>query len=395
LFAVGYGSYDFMRQTSGLISCWSLKNPSYPEYTFTTESGVMSLDFHPQHGSLLAVGLYDGTVMIFDICNKVNKPIFQSNVKNGKHTDPVWQVKWQEEDMHKNLNFFSISSDGRVTLWTMTKNELQFTDIMELKLVGLQREGETDEETSLSGLAGGSCFSFHHSNEHLFVVGTEEGKIHKCSKAYNSQYLETYEGHTMAIYAVGWNYFHPRVFISCSADWTVKVWDHGSKQPLMSFDLGNSVGDVAWSPYSSTVFAAATADGKVHVYDLNENKHEPMCDQKVVKKAKLTHLSFNPHEPLILVGDDRGCVNSMKLSPNLRKTCARELAAKLAAEKASAAFSADAPPPPPPKDKPADGTADGSAPGTAAPTEKEKTAADMEMEKLEKLLALSEKAEAK
>jgi len=29
--------------------------------------------------------------------------------------------------------------------------------------------------------------------EHLFVVGTEEGRIHKCSKAYNSQYLQTYE----------------------------------------------------------------------------------------------------------------------------------------------------------------------------------------------------------
>lgn len=49
----------------------------------------------------------------------------------------------------------------------------------------------------------------------------------------------------------------------------------------MSFDLGNAVGDVAWSPYSSTVFAAVTADGKVHVFDLNENKHEPLCEQKV------------------------------------------------------------------------------------------------------------------
>ena len=35
------------------------------------------------------------------------------------------QVCWQEEDLAKNLNFFSISSDGRVTLWTMSKNELQ------------------------------------------------------------------------------------------------------------------------------------------------------------------------------------------------------------------------------------------------------------------------------
>ena len=29
------------------------------------------------------------------------------------------------------------------------------------------------------------------------------------------------------------------------------------------FDLNAQVGDVAWAPYSSTVFAAVTIDGKV------------------------------------------------------------------------------------------------------------------------------------
>lgn len=74
LFAVGYGTYDFMKQVcglhavasvtqvhstpracmrllpqgSGLVCVFSLKNASHPEYTFTTESGVMCLDFHPQ-----------------------------------------------------------------------------------------------------------------------------------------------------------------------------------------------------------------------------------------------------------------------------------------------------------------------------------------------------------
>jgi dynein intermediate chain 1 len=150
-------------------------------------------------------------------------------------------------------------------------------------------------------------------------VGTEEGKIHKCSKAYSGQYLETYEGHHMAVYAVKWNPYHPRVFISCSADWTVKLWDHSVPYPIMSFDLFNAVGDVSWAPYSSTVFAAVTADGKVHCFDLNVNKHEPLCEQKVVKRARLTHVVFNRRDPIILVGDDRGGVNSLKLSPNLRK----------------------------------------------------------------------------
>lgn len=318
LFAVAYGSYDFMRQGSGMICCFSLKNTSHPEYTFNTDSGVMCLDFHQHHHSLLAVGCYDGTVLVFDVRNKVNRPIYSSSIRTGKHTDPVWQVHWQEEDLAKELNFFSISSDGQVASWVMSKNELKMEPVMQLKLVANARDDP--DEVNLSGLAGGCCFDFNKHNEHLFIVGTEEGKIHKCSKAYSGQYLETYMGHHMAIYALKWNPFHPRVFVSCSADWTVRIWDHNNPNPILSFDLGNAVGDVAWAPYSSTVFAAVTSDGKVHVFDLAENKHEPLCEQKVVKRAKLTHVQFNQSDPILIVGDDRGGVNTLKLSPNLRKT---------------------------------------------------------------------------
>ena len=321
LFAVGYGSYDFMRQGGGKVYCYSLKNTSTPEYKFDTESGVMSLDFHPlgAFGALLAVGCYDGTVMVFDVRNKVNKPIYVSTIKTGKHTDPVWDVKWQDDDIAKQLGFMSISSDGRVANWLMSKNSLIMETAMSLKLVNSEQGEMGDEDVGLSGLASGCCFDFNKASEHLYLVGTEEGKIHKCSKAYSGQYLETYNGHHMAVYAVKWNPYHPRVFLSCSADWTVKLWDHSCSDPIMSFDLGNAVGDVAWSPYSSTVFAAVTSDGKVHVFDIKENKHEPICEQKVVKRAKLTHVAFNAKSPLLLVGDDRGGVNSLKLSPNLRK----------------------------------------------------------------------------
>jgi dynein intermediate chain 1 len=49
------------------------------------------------------------------------------------------------------------------------------------------------EEEKLFDLAGGCCFDFHNKVDHLFVVGTEEGRIHKCSKDYNSQYLLSFE----------------------------------------------------------------------------------------------------------------------------------------------------------------------------------------------------------
>jgi dynein intermediate chain 1 len=73
------------------------------------------------------------------------------------------------------------------------------------------------------------------------------------------------------------------------------------------FDLGYEVGDVEWAPYSSTVFAAVTNDGKVHVFDLNVNKYRPICVQAVVnrKRNRLTRIAFNHKLPIIIVGDDR------------------------------------------------------------------------------------------
>jgi hypothetical protein len=38
-----------------------------------------------------------------------------------------------------------------------------------------------------------------------------------------------------------------------------------------------------------------------------------------MKKAKALHISFNSIDPIILVGDERGGVNSFKLSNSLRK----------------------------------------------------------------------------
>ena len=66
-----------------------------------------------------------------------------------------------------------------------------------------------------------------------------------------------------------------------------------SRDPMFSYDLNSIVGDVAWSPYSATVFAAVTTEGKVYpicvsflaylvqifVYDMSINKYEPLCVQ--------------------------------------------------------------------------------------------------------------------
>jgi hypothetical protein len=51
----------------------------------------MCLDIHPENAFLVAVGLYDGKVAVYDF-REVKNPVFQSDARMGKHTDPVWQV---------------------------------------------------------------------------------------------------------------------------------------------------------------------------------------------------------------------------------------------------------------------------------------------------------------
>ena len=81
-----------MKQSNGMVLMYSLKNPSFPDYIFSTDSGVMSLDLHPQHPYIIAVGFYDGSVAVYNLTEGVTRPLYHSTAKTGKHTDPVWQV---------------------------------------------------------------------------------------------------------------------------------------------------------------------------------------------------------------------------------------------------------------------------------------------------------------
>lgn len=53
-----------------MVLVCSLKNPSFPEYIYPTENGVVSLQFHPSSPQLLCVGFYDGNVGIINLLER-------------------------------------------------------------------------------------------------------------------------------------------------------------------------------------------------------------------------------------------------------------------------------------------------------------------------------------
>lgn len=85
---------DFCKQGHGMLVFYTLKNHSFPEYIYATTSGIMCLDIHQQHSYLVAVGLYDGHVAVYDLKKRgEEEPVYRSTAKIGKHTDPVWEVR--------------------------------------------------------------------------------------------------------------------------------------------------------------------------------------------------------------------------------------------------------------------------------------------------------------
>ena len=65
---------------------------------------MMSCDIHPHHPHMLVVGLYDGSVAVYNLQQRMNgAPNYMSSATNGKHTDVVWQVSllmWTQSQEH-------------------------------------------------------------------------------------------------------------------------------------------------------------------------------------------------------------------------------------------------------------------------------------------------------
>ncbi|XP_004431634.1 PREDICTED: WD repeat-containing protein 78 [Ceratotherium simum simum] len=317
LLAVGYGHFGFKEQKRGLACCWSIKNPTWPERIYQSPYGVTALDFSIEAPNLLAVGYHNGTIAIYNVQSNSNVPVLDSSESPQKHLGPVWQLQWIEQDRgttgdDKREILVSISADGRISKWVIRKG-LDCHDLMRLRrtTASSRKKGAEKEkkgEALISRQAPGMCFAFHPTDTNIYLAGTEEGHIHKCSCSYNEQYLDTYRGHKGPVYKIAWNPFCHDVFLSCSADWGVAIWQQETCKPFLSFyPTTYVVYDVAWSPKSSYIFAAAN-ESRVEIWDLHISTLDPLIVNVANPGIKFTTVLFAKQTDCLLVGDSDGQV---------------------------------------------------------------------------------------
>jgi WD40 repeat protein len=335
LLAVSYGDVaPVPNNPGGLVLFWSLKNPTYPERVLRTKTGVTSLHFSSVHPNMVSAGTHDGSVMIWDLRRPTDVPVLRS-MNEQKHTDIVWETRWVDRGPDKQPQelLVSVSSDGNVYQWSMKKG-LEKTDLMSLKRLPNPHLGANSVHGHKEGIvfrkSSGFCVDFPRHESTTYLVGTEDGLVHQCSTSYNEQYLETYMGHSGPVYRVRYNPFMSHAFLTCSADWTMKLWTTkpppghpmdpmGGHQPLLTFqstNLFDAVNDVTWHPSNSTSFAAAMDDGRVELWDLAEKPLDPIVvhyPRAHEPRRRRTCVRFSPNSPVLVAGDDQGSVDVMRM----------------------------------------------------------------------------------
>lgn len=312
MFAVGMGSYDFSRPKNGIVSIYTKKNPTHPELSFETNSGVMCMDFSSSHPSLLCVGFYNGSVGVYDIRKQNHPCIYQVNNPEEYHKDPVWEVRWSVDG---DMSFLSISSDGTMVKWILSKNELNREVLMNLK-----RSDACDDKEGLLRVAQATTFDINPVNMHQCLVGTEFGEIYCYNLNQKNELPTEFEGHNMQVYGICWSPFDPSTFLSCSEDWTVKLWNVKQKNPIISYDLVAPVGDINWSQYSSTLFHAVTYDNKIHVFDLSVNKNDATIHHSSnSKKYSTTKVTCAADAPILITGNKFGILDILKIPEHVGK----------------------------------------------------------------------------
>ncbi|KAM4734583.1 dynein axonemal intermediate chain 4-like [Anableps anableps] len=321
ILAVGYG--DWASDTPGLICCWTLKNLTWSERVYSCHSSVTCLDFSASNPSHLAVGMYDGSVAIYNIQVRDDTAcIANSRDCSKKHVQPVWQIIWTKQQLQlsgeeREELLVSISGDGRITKWLVLSNGFNCVDLMVLKMARERKKkpGRSQEKTEnvLLPVNPVLCASFHPGDSGIYVIGTWGGSIHKCSLSNSDHFLDTFTKHLSPVMHVEWSLLYPDVFLSGSSDGTIQLWTLDSLTPKMSFtSVQNPVEGVKWSPNCSAVFAAIYKQ-RVEIWDLSANILLPTIVQHAAPGVTLAAVLFAKGSDCVLVGDSEGKVTVYNL----------------------------------------------------------------------------------
>lgn len=318
ILAVGYGKFYYSDNKPGTVFCWNVKNPSQPEREYYFSNSVTSLSFSQFEPNLLAVGLYDGTVAILDICKKNVELLMITKPSATTSYEPIWNLEWFAPDDY-NINdnhVISVCEDGTVSSYVATKSndliriEMLKTYISESKVKGVYKPKQcAANEIPITKSATGLILARHPVEPTVFFVGTGEGTVHKCSENYQNQHVDILMAHSGPVYGLQFSHFCSKLFLTCGADSCINIWADEIKEPLATLSIAfNPIDGAEWCPANSTIIANICGNS-IYLWDLQRKTYMPASEHINPNNCRNTVLKFSPSGKNLAVGDIEGNLN--------------------------------------------------------------------------------------
>lgn len=283
-----------------------------PNKTLDVNSCVTSLSYHPVIPSILAAGLVNGNVLIWNLRNDD----FFVPIKVCTHADSISHIYWNTRISNGSSLLASSSKDGYIMVHKLmpdftTRLHKQFKIILENK-------PEVGQWIT--------TFDFSWKDPTLFIVGTLNGRIYKCSlrvspfegdKNLFNPVIEEYDSSRGSIVCVKCSPTR-NLFVTCSLG-ELRIYDFDQNVSQQTISMEYNVLGLTWMVGNQDVFATYGADATIEFYNVTNGKAvtNVKIKESDANSGSITSLCVNSKRDVLAVGDTKENIEIWKVPRQL------------------------------------------------------------------------------
>lgn len=299
---------------------------------FEINSCVTCLSYHPTEPSIMAVGLYNGDVVLWDLADEASI----TPIQICTHGDTVKSLLWKTRTINDPHLLITSSADGYIFIHKLTANFTMSNLYKRYKIIKEHNPAENTRPQSSGGRkeraaeAGLSitCIDFSIKYPSIFIAGTLCGGVYKCSLDSTTSIqgdntlidpvideYERFEGSVTSIKCCPLS----NIFVSTGTNMEIRIYDIDKENVQRIITVEHTIVGLCWFTPNKYVISAYGADSVVRFYNTKNGLIIPQL--KIESNNKnISCLDFNIKRNVAALADIQGILEIFTMSKTLSET---------------------------------------------------------------------------